>query len=80
MIKNSGTAETIREEILRRIQGNADLGDNCRDCDVQIPRKVNPATNSGCNWIIDEFPGVKQECLTLVKAIVIEMMREYDLN
>lgn len=80
MIKNIGTADKIRDEILRRIQESADLGDNCRDCDVQTPRKVDPATNNGCNWIIDEFPRVKQECLAPVKAIVIEMMREYDLT
>ncbi|CAM2167581.1 conserved hypothetical protein [Paraburkholderia sacchari] len=76
MIKNVGTAEKIREEILRRIQGSADLDDSCRDCDISIPRKVDPAENGGCNWVIDEFRGTSQAPL---KAVIVEMMREYDL-
>ena len=80
MIKNVGTAAKIRDEILRRIREAADLGDSCRDCDLPIPRKVDPAANGGCNWVIDEFPGVTQECVAPVKAIIIEMMREYDLT
>jgi len=80
MIKNVGTAEKIRNEILRRIQGSADLDDNCRECDVQTPRMVDPATNGGCNWVIDDFPGVPQECRSSVKAIIVEMMREYEMN
>ncbi|CAN0620206.1 protein of unknown function [Burkholderia multivorans] len=43
-------------------------------------RKVDPAANGGCNWIVDEFPGVPQECPTPMKAIIVEMMREYDLT
>jgi len=79
MIKNTGSADQIQAEIRRRIQESADLGDSCRDCDVPAPRKVDPATNGGCNWIIDAFPDVRQECIGTLKAITIEMMREYEL-
>ncbi|SDD72447.1 hypothetical protein [Paraburkholderia lycopersici] len=78
MIKNVGTAENIRMEILRRVQGSADLGDSCRDCDIPVPRKVDPAGNGGCNWVIDELR-VAQECVSPLKAVIAEMMREYDL-
>ncbi|WP_028222427.1 hypothetical protein [Paraburkholderia oxyphila] len=80
MIKNVGTAEKIRAEILRRIQESADLDDSCRDCDIPIPRKVDPAANGGCNWVIDEFRLVAQECMAPLKAVIAEMMREYDLT
>lgn len=79
MIKNSGSADQIQAEIRRRLQESADLGDSCRDCEVPIPRRVDPETNGGCNWIINTFPGVKPECLGVVKAITIELMREYEL-
>jgi len=79
MIKNVGTAAKIRGEILRRIQENVDLGDSCRDCDIPIPRKVDPAENGGCNWVIDESPDIAQECIAPLKAVIVEMMREYDL-
>jgi hypothetical protein len=80
MIKNTGSAEKIRAEIQRRIQESADLGDICGDCDIPAPRKADPATNGGCNWTIDAFPNVKQECLGALKAITSEMMREYELT
>ncbi|MFX1764915.1 hypothetical protein PWP93_20475 [Paraburkholderia sp. A1RI-2L] len=79
MIKNVGTAENIRVEILRRVQENADLGETCRDCDITVPRKVDPAENGGCNWVIDELRGGAQECVAPLKAVIAEMMREYDL-
>lgn len=80
MIKNVGTAEKIRDEILRRVQGSADLDESCRDCDIPVPRKVDPAENGGCNWVVDEFRGVAQECMAPLKAVIAEMMREYDLS
>ncbi|WP_244808380.1 hypothetical protein [Caballeronia zhejiangensis] len=80
MIKNVGTAEEIRNEILRRIQESVDLGDSCRDGDIPVPRKVDPGENAGWNWVIDEFRGVAQECLAPLKAVIVEMMREYDLT
>ncbi|WP_084069039.1 hypothetical protein [Paraburkholderia heleia] len=80
MIKNVGTAESIRLEVLRRVQESADLGDSCRDCDIPVPRKVDPAQNGGCNWVIDELRGVAQECVAPLKAVIAEMMREYDLG
>ena len=79
MIKNVGSAEKIRIEILRRIQENADLGDSFGDCDIAIPRKVDPAENGGCNWVVDELRGGTQECMAPLKAVISEMMREYDL-
>ncbi|WP_321924657.1 hypothetical protein [Paraburkholderia guartelaensis] len=79
MIKNVGSAEKIRTEILRRVQESADLGDRYRDCDITIPRKVDPADNGGCNWVVDDFRGVAQECKAPLKAVIAEMMREYDL-
>jgi len=79
MIKNVGNAEKIRNEILRRIQESADLGDSCRNCDIPVPRATDPGKNGGCNWVIDDFGGVAQECLAPLKAVVTEMMREYDL-
>jgi hypothetical protein len=80
MIKNVGSAQKIRAEILRRVQENADLGESCRDCDIPIPRKVDPVANGGCNWVVDEFPGVAQECMAPLKAVIGEMMREYELS
>ncbi|MFX1674895.1 hypothetical protein PWR63_22035 [Paraburkholderia sp. A2WS-5] len=79
MIKNVGTAENIRVEILRRVQENADLGETCRDCDITVPRKVDPAENGGCNWVIDELRGGAPECVAPLKAVIAEMMREYEL-
>ncbi|WP_321915679.1 MULTISPECIES: hypothetical protein [unclassified Paraburkholderia] len=80
MIKNVDTAEKIRTEILRRVQENADLGDRCRDCEIPIPRRVDPVENGGCNWVIDEFRGIAQECMAPLKAVIAQMMREYDLR
>ncbi|WER50383.1 hypothetical protein CupriaWKF_32910 [Cupriavidus sp. WKF15] len=79
MIKNTGNAEQIRNEILRRLQESADLGDTCRNCEIPLPRPVEPAANRGCNWTIDAFPGVSADCLPVVNAVTAEMMREYDL-
>jgi hypothetical protein len=79
MIKNKGSAEQIRNEILRRLQENADLGDACRNSDIPLPLRVDPGTNGGCNWRIEAFPGVTPACQAAVKAITVEMMREYDL-
>lgn len=80
MIKNLGSAEQIRNEILRRLQENADLGDTCRDCEIPLPQRVDVAANGGCNWTIDAFPAVPPACLATVKAVTTEMMREYDLR
>ncbi|QYY32724.1 hypothetical protein K2O51_18335 [Cupriavidus pinatubonensis] len=73
------SAEQIRNEILRRLQENADLVDACRDSEIPLPLRVDPGTNSGCNWRIEAFPGVTPACQAAVKAITAEMMREYDL-
>ena len=78
MIKNIGTADKIRAEVLRRVQENADLGESYRDCNITIPRKVDPVKNDGCNWVIDDFQGVAQECVAPLKAVIAEKMREYD--
>ncbi|MBF6990013.1 MULTISPECIES: hypothetical protein [Cupriavidus] len=80
MIKHLGSAEQIRDEISRRVQENTDLGEAFRDCSIPLPRHVDAATNGGCNWIIDAFPAVPASCLTTVKAVTAEMMREYDLR
>ncbi|SOY70925.1 conserved hypothetical protein [Cupriavidus taiwanensis] len=80
MIKNLGSAEQIRDEILRRVHECADLGDAFRDCSIPLPRRVDTAANGGCNWTIDGFPAVPAACLTTVRAITTEMMREYDLR
>lgn len=80
MIKNLGSAEQIRAEILRRVQENADLEDVCRNCDIPLPRRVDAAANGGCNWSIDAFPAVAPACLATFKAVTMEMMREYDLR
>ncbi|CAG2158407.1 hypothetical protein [Cupriavidus numazuensis] len=79
MIKSKGSAEQIRNEILRRLQENADLGDTCRNAEIPLPLRVDPGTNSGCNWRIEAFPGVTPACQAAAKAITAEMMREYDL-
>ncbi|WER44692.1 hypothetical protein CupriaWKF_10080 [Cupriavidus sp. WKF15] len=80
MIKHTGSPEQIRNEILRRLQEQADLGDACRDCDIPVPIAADPRTNNGCNWRIEAFPGVAPACQAVVKAVTAEMMREYDLS
>ncbi|MEK6294075.1 MAG: hypothetical protein V4793_22355 [Paraburkholderia tropica] len=79
MIKNVRSAEKIRAEILRRVQENADLGDSYRECTISIPRAVDPAKNGGCNWVVDDVQGVAQDCVAPLKAVIAEMMREYEL-
>ena len=80
MIKNLGSAEQIRREILRRLQENADLGEACRNCEIPLPRRADPLVNGGCNWTIDAFPGVDAASLPAVRAVTAEMMREFDLS
>jgi len=80
MIKNIGSAEQIRDEILRRLLGSPDLGDACRDCAIPLPSRVDPTANGGCNWSIEAFPGVDHACLPAAKAVTMEVMREYDLR
>ena len=80
MIRNFGSADEIRNEILRRLQENADLGDDCRDCDIPLPQRVDAAANGGCNWTIEAFPAVMPSCLPTIKAVTTEMMREYELR
>ncbi|MNQ76025.1 hypothetical protein D3C85_908420 [compost metagenome] len=80
MIRNFGSADEIRNEILRRLQENADLGDDCRDCDIPLPQRVDAAANGGCNWTIEAFPAVRPSCLPMIKAVTTEMMREYELR
>lgn len=79
MIKATANAEQIRGEILRRIQGCADLGDAYQCCEIPLPRAADPKTNNGCNWSIASFSGISGECLPTVKAITAEVMREFDL-
>ncbi|WP_423200305.1 MULTISPECIES: hypothetical protein [unclassified Cupriavidus] len=80
MIKHLGSAEEIRNEILRRLQENADLRDAFRDCDVPLPQRVDAGANNGCNWTIESFPAVPPACLATVKAVTSEMKREYELR
>ncbi|AOZ04347.1 hypothetical protein BKK81_33820 (plasmid) [Cupriavidus sp. USMAHM13] len=80
MIKNIASAEQIRNEIQRRLQENADLGDACRDCTVPLPARTDPASNGGCNWSINSFPGMAAACLPAAMAVTREVMREYDLK
>ncbi len=78
MIKNLGSAEQIRNEILRRLQENADLGDTC---DIPLPQRVDAAANGGCNWIIDASPQSRRHAWPRSRqSRPTEMMREYDLR
>ena len=79
MIKTTASAEEIRSEILRRIQGCADLGDAYQCCDIPLPQVADPKTNGGCNWTIASFSGVADDCLPTVKAVTAEVMREFEL-
>ncbi|WP_244222855.1 hypothetical protein [Cupriavidus lacunae] len=45
MIKNLGSAEQVRNEILRHLQEYADLGNACRDCYIPLPQRVEAAAN-----------------------------------
>ncbi|AOZ04191.1 hypothetical protein BKK81_32860 (plasmid) [Cupriavidus sp. USMAHM13] len=80
MIKNIGSAEQIRDEIQRRLQENADLGDACRDCAIPLPLRTDPASDGGCNWSIDTLPSMPAACMPAAKAVIKEVMREYDLR
>lgn len=79
MAKITGTVEQIRAEIARRIRESDSLDGDCQECGAPTPRRVDPVTNDGCNWVVDVFPGVSHGCLDFVKAITLQVMREYDL-
>ncbi len=79
MPKIQATAEEIRNEILRRIQGSSALDGDCRECRAPTPYPTDPDTNGGCNWRVDTFPGVIPGCLEHVKEITRAVMYEYDL-
>jgi len=85
MGKIKGTAEEIRQEIQRRIGTSKELDGGCKDCRAATPRPADPATNGGCNWTVDVFPGVSSRCLDFacldsVKDITQTVMAEYELR
>lgn len=79
MIKHQASAEQIRDEILRRLQDNPDLGESCWKCEIPLPKRVAPEGRT-CNWEIKSFPGVSPSTLAVVEAVTREVMREYDLK
>lgn len=79
MAKLIGTADEIRDEIQRRIRESDELNGDCRGCGAPTPYRIDPATNDGCNWMVDVFPSVEPGCLEFVKAITHQVMHEYDL-
>lgn len=79
MAKTKATAGEIRLEIQRRIENSKELDGDCKDCRAPSPRVTDPATNHGCNWTVDVFPGVVPGCLDFVKAITRTVMSEYEL-
>lgn len=79
MIKSTANAEEIRSEILRRIQACDDLGEAYSCCDIALPQAANPQMNNGCKWRVTSVSGVPSECLLTVRAIMAEVMREFDL-
>ena len=79
MSKIKANAVTIREEIKRRIEKSTELDGDCKDCRAPSPRYTDPATNEGCNWRVDTFPGVVPGCLEFLKHITRTVMAEYEL-
>lgn len=79
MPKIRANAEAIRQEIKRRIEASTELDGDCKECGAPTPRPTDPASNYGCNWTVDVFPGVVPECLDFVKHITRTVMVEYEL-
>lgn len=79
MPKIKANAETIRQEIKRRIEASTALDGDCKECRAPTPRFTDPATNEGCNWTVDVFPGVIPGCIDFVKHITRTAMAEYEL-
>jgi hypothetical protein len=80
MAKIKATAEEIRLEIKRRIEGSHGWDGDCKDCRAPTPRFTDPGTNHGCNWTIAVFPGVLPGCLEFVKNVTQTVMAEYELS
>lgn len=80
MPKIKANAEVICDEIRQRIESSTELAGDCKACRAPTPRFTDPATNGGCNWTVDVFPGVTPGCLELVKHITRTVMAEYELS
>lgn len=72
-------AETIRNEIERRIKASNELGGDCKDCGAPTPRLTNPTANEGCNWTVDVLPKMVPGCSDVVMNITRAVMAEYEL-
>lgn len=83
--KIKGTAEEIRQEIQRRISSSKEFNGDCNDCCAPLPHPADPATNGGCNWVVDVSRGVIPGCLDFVcsdfiKAVTRTVMADYELR
>lgn len=78
MAKRLATAEEIRAEIQRRIEASDEMDSDCRNCGAPTPVPLR-VPDQGCNWTILSYPKMIPGWDGVVRKILAEVMREYDL-
>ena len=76
--KKRGTSVEIKAVIQNRIrESNAANGD-CRGVRAPTPFLIEPK-DASCNWDVGLAPRMTSVCEKVIKAIMLQVMREYEL-
>lgn len=80
MARQLATAETIRELMQRRIRDSRAVGGDCAGCAAPAPIPLHEPDPYGCNWTITELPSLTPGCHDFVTYVVMDTMKEYNLE
>ncbi len=80
MARLLATAEKIRELMQRRIRDSRAMGGDCAGCAAPTPIALHEPDPDGCNWTITVLPSLTPGCRDFVTYVVIETMKEYNLE
>jgi hypothetical protein len=80
MARLLATAEKIRELMQRRITDSRAVSGDCAGCAAPTPISLHEPNRDSCNWTITVLPSLTPGCHDFVTYVVMETMKEYNLE